>query len=63
MAETKEAKQSANYGPGHPGAHCGICVHFEAPHSCSIVAGKISKSGWCRHFKAKPSRREKRYGA
>jgi hypothetical protein len=58
----KEAKQSANYGPGHPGAHCGICRHFEPPHACEIVAGRIVKSAWCKHFLAKSTRQQKRYG-
>lgn len=46
----KEAKQTAQYGPGHANAHCSICKHFEKPDACEIVAGKISPSAWCVHF-------------
>ena len=35
------------------GAHCGGCVHFVAPHGCTIVAGEINPRGVCRYFSAK----------
>ncbi|HWA31584.1 MAG TPA: hypothetical protein VG867_10815 [Rhizomicrobium sp.] len=31
-------------------AMCSNCAHFEPPHSCGIVAGTISPSGWCRFY-------------
>lgn len=48
--EQKVSKQEANYGPGKPSAHCGICEHFEAPDACEIVHGKIAPHMWCEYF-------------
>ena len=35
------------------GQHCSICVNFQAPASCAIVAGKINPDGWCIAFAPK----------
>jgi hypothetical protein len=32
--------------------YCGRCRHFQAPHACEIVTGRISPRGWCRYFSA-----------
>jgi len=29
---------------------CGVCTFFIKPHSCKIVAGDISPTGWCKLF-------------
>ena len=47
----KADKDSVDYGRGMKSAHCEICQHFEAPHACSKVAGKISPQGWCKLFR------------
>jgi hypothetical protein len=33
--------------------HCAGCIHFVAPHGCTVVAGDISRRGVCRYFSAK----------
>jgi hypothetical protein len=29
---------------------CAVCTLFEPPKSCKVVAGDISKDGWCKAF-------------
>jgi hypothetical protein len=29
---------------------CALCTLFEPPKSCKVVAGDISKDGWCKAF-------------
>jgi hypothetical protein len=29
---------------------CGMCTLFEPPNACKVVAGEISKDGWCKAF-------------
>jgi len=29
---------------------CDLCVNWQAPQSCKLVAGSISPSGWCGLF-------------
>ncbi len=29
---------------------CEVCRHFNKPHGCELVAGKISPMGWCREW-------------
>jgi hypothetical protein len=29
---------------------CAVCTLFEPPKSCKVVAGEISKDGWCKAF-------------
>jgi hypothetical protein len=31
---------------------CGLCTFFEAPKSCKVVAGDVSRDGWCKVFAA-----------
>lgn len=51
----KRSKSEVDYGPGMRKAHCGICAHFEAPSSCSLVAGEIAANFWCELFTRSPS--------
>jgi len=37
------------------GKQCSQCLQFVAPDSCKVVAGKISPTGWCAAFTAKPN--------
>ena len=32
------------------GQMCSICVNFDAPNACKIVAGTIDPNGWCIAF-------------
>jgi len=32
------------------GRRCDRCIYWVAPHSCRIVAGRISPSGWCAYY-------------
>jgi hypothetical protein len=36
------------------GQSCSICVNFEPPHACKLVAGNIASNGWCLLFAPKP---------
>ena len=31
-------------------ARCELCVNWQAPNACRVVAGPISPSGWCSLF-------------
>jgi len=31
-------------------ARCELCVNWQAPNACKVVAGQISPSGWCGLF-------------
>lgn len=36
------------YQPSPKGnARCELCVNWQAPNACKLVAGQISPSGWC----------------
>jgi len=35
------------------GQMCNICVNFEPPNACKIVAGTIAPNGWCIAFAPK----------
>ncbi|MBV8681414.1 MAG: hypothetical protein JO111_00970 [Caulobacteraceae bacterium] len=35
------------------GARCELCVNWQAPNACKLVAGDISPSGWCSLFARK----------
>jgi hypothetical protein len=47
----KLTKASVDYSYGKPHAHCGLCIHFAAPSTCSIVSGPVQPKMWCRKFK------------
>ena len=54
MAEKQQSKAAVAYGKGVADAHCGICRHYhqltQALGSCSLVAGRISRTAWCKLF-------------
>lgn len=61
---TKCSKASVHYSKGHPESHCGICMHFQSPSSCSVTSsagsptpGRIDKDYWCEKFKKKRAAR------
>jgi hypothetical protein len=29
---------------------CAVCTLFEPPNACKVVAGEISRDGWCKAF-------------
>ncbi len=35
------------------GQECDLCVNFEPPNACKVVAGDISPKGWCGVFAPK----------
>jgi hypothetical protein len=37
------------------GNKCNMCVNWEAPNSCKIVAGTIDPNGWCIAYAPKNS--------
>lgn len=47
----KISKRAADYSPGMPQSHCGICRHYQGSGRCAIVAGSVEPSYWCRYFK------------
>ena len=53
-AAQKLTKQVAKY-QDHPHGiqRCEICLQFEPPNRCKLVAGDISPKGWCQFFAAK----------
>jgi hypothetical protein len=52
--ETRVSKDVAKYR-AHPNGiqRCEICLQFNPPDHCKIVAGEISPKGWCQYFAAK----------
>lgn len=54
LAQKKTSKKVAKY-QDHPnnGKDCDDCRYFRKPHSCQLVAGKISPHGWCSFFAQK----------
>ena len=49
--EDKMTRQQAQYQDTPNGLYsCAVCSLFEAPASCKVVAGEVSKDGWCRVF-------------
>ncbi len=47
----KLSQAEAQYQPTPKGMFsCGVCTFFIKPHSCKIVAGDISPTGWCKLF-------------
>ena len=53
-ADAKAPKKIAKYQDHPKGSQqCSKCRFFEPPHSCKLVAGKISPKGWCTFFAKK----------
>jgi hypothetical protein len=50
-AGEKLSKQQAEYQDSPKGIQmCATCTLFEAPHSCKVVEGDVSPSGWCKDY-------------
>jgi len=50
-AADKMTRAQAQYRDTPNGIYsCGMCSLFEAPNGCKVVAGEISKDGWCKAF-------------
>jgi hypothetical protein len=50
-AEEKMTRQQADYQDTPHGLYsCGMCSLFEPPKYCKVVAGEVSRDGWCRVF-------------
>lgn len=53
--QPKITKSQANYQDKPKGEQqCDGCAQFVAPESCNLVEGKISRTGWCSLYSAKP---------
>lgn len=47
-AQAKSTKEQAQYTETtDQGIYCKACAYFRPPHSCKIVDGEISPTGWC----------------
>ena len=54
-AQSKVSKDQAKYQDKPKGEQrCDGCAQFAAPDGCKVVEGKISPSGWCALYAAKP---------
>lgn len=50
-AQQKMSKREAQYQDTPRDGHiCAECTQFLPPHSCKVVAGDISRDGWCKFF-------------
>jgi hypothetical protein len=50
-ASEKMTPQQAEYQDTPNGIYsCAMCTLFESPKSCKVVAGEVSKDGWCKAF-------------
>jgi hypothetical protein len=50
-ASEKMTPQQAEYqGMPKDIYSCGMCTLFEPPKYCKVVAGEVSKDGWCKAF-------------
>jgi hypothetical protein len=50
-ASEKMTPQQAQYQDTPNGIYsCAVCTLFEPPNSCKVVAGEVSKDGWCKAF-------------
>ena len=50
----KVAKEAVQYqDQPKDGLKCAMCVNFQPPNACVIVAGKISPEGWCLSYAPK----------
>lgn len=54
-AQAKASKAQVKYQESPKGGQrCDGCLHFDGLDSCKLVDGKISPSGWCSLYAAKP---------
>jgi hypothetical protein len=50
-ASEKVTPQQAEYQDTPNGIYsCAMCTLFEPPNGCKVVAGEVSKDGWCKAF-------------
>jgi hypothetical protein len=50
-ASEKMTRQQAEYQDTPNGIYsCATCTLFEAPKSCKVVDGEVSRDGWCKAF-------------
>ncbi len=50
-ASEKMTQQQAEYQDTPKDIYsCATCTLFEPPKSCKVVAGEVSKDGWCKAF-------------
>ena len=50
-ASEKMTRQQAEYQETPNGIYsCAVCTLFESPATCKVVAGEVSKDGWCKAF-------------
>jgi hypothetical protein len=50
-ASEKMTRQQAQYQDTPKDIYsCELCSLFEAPKSCKVVEGEVSKDGWCKAF-------------
>lgn len=53
-AQQKVGKVDAKYQDQPKGQQrCEICLQFQPPDTCKLVAGPIKPKGWCQFFAAK----------
>jgi hypothetical protein len=51
QASEKMTREQAQYQDTPKGIYsCELCSLFEAPKSCKVVEGEVSKDGWCKAF-------------
>ena len=51
QASEKMTRQQAEYQDTPKDIYsCELCSLFEAPKSCKVVEGEVSKDGWCKAF-------------
>ena len=56
VAQDKLAQKAVQYqDTPKDNQKCSICVNFEPPNACKIVAGTINPNGWCIAFGPKSS--------
>jgi hypothetical protein len=50
-ASEKMTRQQAEYQDAPKDIYsCGMCTLFEPPKYCKVVAGEVSRDGWCKAF-------------
>ena len=50
-ASEKMTRQQAEYQDTPKEIYsCGMCTLFEPPKDCKVVAGEVSRDGWCKAF-------------
>lgn len=57
-SQEKLKKEDAKYQTLPKGQQrCEICLQFQAPNRCKLVAGEITPKGWCQYFAARENAR------